>query len=269
MLEIFAYPFMQKAFAASLLIGLTCSFLGSFVILRGMTFMGSGVSHAAFTGAALGVLLQVAVPQVLAFVFSAVMALLIGRIVERGTVKHDVAIGILFTTNVALGFVFVAMMTEVSTDVLSLLWGDVLAASWTDVVLIALAGLLSIGTVLGLFKEYRAYIFSETLARACGIPVRRLTYGLLFLVAFLVVTALDTVGALMISAFMIIPAATALQLTYRLERMVLFSVLFGLNASVLGLFAAFYLNLPSGAAIVVIAAIQFGLVFLVSPKRRR
>jgi ABC-type Mn2+/Zn2+ transport system permease subunit len=268
MLEMFAYPFMQKAFVASVLIGVTCSFLGTFVILRGMTFMGSGVSHAAFTGAALGVLLDVPVPQVLAFAFSALMALLIGHIVARGAVKHDVAIGILFTTNVALGFVFVALMTEISTDVLSLLWGDVLAASWTDVALIALAGLLSVGVVLGLFKEYRAYIFSESLAQACGIPVRRLTYGLLFLVAFLVVTALDTVGALMISAFMIIPAATALQLTYRLEHMVVFSVLFGLSASVLGLFAAFYLNLPSGAAIVVIAAVQFALVFPIAPKRR-
>jgi ABC-type Mn2+/Zn2+ transport system permease subunit len=268
-MDIFSYPFMQKAFVASILIGITCSCLGTFVILRGMTFMGSGVSHAAFTGAALGVLLKLPFPQALAFLFALLMAWLIGRIVERGEMKHDVAIGILFTTNVALGFVFVAMMRELSSDVLSLLWGDVLAATWLDVGLIGLAGLVSVGVIFGLFKEYKAYIFSENLARASGLPVKALTYTLLFLVGFVVVTALKTVGALMISAFMIIPPATALQITYRLEKMVLLAVVFGLVSSILGLFGSYYLNLPSGAAIVVIAAVLFGVVFIWSPKRRR
>jgi len=268
-MEIFTSPFMQKAFVASLLIGATCSFLGTFVILRGMTFMGSGVTHAAFTGAALGVLINLTSPQVMALLFSLLMAYLIGKIVEGGKVKHDVAIGILFTTNVALGFIFVAMMAELSTDVLSLLWGDVLAATWADVALIAGAGIITVVVILSLFKEYKACIFSETLAQAVGIPTRALTYGLLFLVSLVVVTALKTVGALMISAFMIVPAATALQFTYRLEKMALLSVAFGLTASVLGLIAAFYLNIPSGAAIVTIAAGQFGLAFLLSPKRRR
>jgi ABC-type Mn2+/Zn2+ transport system permease subunit len=260
---------MQKALVASILIGAICSLLGCFVILRGMTFMGSGVTHAAFTGAALAALLKLPAPQATALLFSSAMAFLIGKIVQEGRVKHDVAIGILFTTNVALGFIFVAMMAELSTDVLSLLWGDVLTSTWTDVGLIAGAGILTVAVLIGGFKGFKSYIFSETLAQAVGIPTHALTYTLLFLVTLVVVTALKTVGALMISAFMIIPAATALQLTYRFEKMILLAVAFGLVASVLGLMAAFYLNLPSGAAIVTIAAGQFGLAFLWSPKRSK
>ncbi len=256
MIEFLSYEFGQRALLAGLIIGLGCAVLAFFVVLRRMAFVGVGISHAALGGVALGVLLGIN-PLVAALGFSVAVAWLIGATTGRGKLSEETAIGIFFPTAMALGVALMAGTPDYRQDLLGYLFGNILLVGHQDLVFagILVGGVLLVTTFF--FKELLFVSVDEETARAAGLPAARLRYLLLTLLAVTIVSAIKVVGIVLVSAFLVIPAATAQLLAPGVRSMLVLSIAFALISVVGGLWIAWLVNLPSGAAIVLLAAALF------------
>ena len=266
-MDILEYAFMQRALIAAVLVGMVCSVIGTYVVLKKLAFIGAGISHSAFGGVALGYLLGLS-PIGIAIPFSLATAMAIGWVSRKGKISEDTAIGIFFAGTMALGVLFIGLRTGYNVDLFGYLFGSILSVSSSDIWIILGLGLGIIGVVLLLFKEFFFMSFDEEMAAVSGLPVGRLYFLLLGLMALTVIVSIKLVGIILVEALLVIPAAAAFQLTRNFVRMMLLSVLFGVVSGVVGLFLAYWWNLASGATIVLTAAAIFFLCFLFSPKRR-
>jgi ABC-type Mn2+/Zn2+ transport system permease subunit len=266
-MDILEYAFMQRALIAVVLVGMVCAVIGTYVVLKRLAFIGAGISHSAFGGVGLGYLLGVS-PIGVAIPFSLAVAMAIGWVSRRGKVSEDTAIGIFFAGTMALGVLFIGLREGYNVDLFGYLFGSILSVSSADIWIILGLGLGVIGVVLLLFKEFFFMSFDEEMAAVSGLPVDRLYFLLLGLMALTVIVSIKIVGIIMVEALLVIPAAAAFQLTRNFVRMMLLSVLFGVVSGVAGLFISYYADLASGATIVLTAGAIFLLCFALSPKRR-
>ncbi len=255
-MEILTYTFMQRALLASTVIGTACAIIGVYVVLKGLSFIGAGIAHASFGGVALGVLLNVN-PLLTAVLFCIATGLGIGVISRRGQVREDTAIGVFFAATMALGILFIGLQEGYNVDVFGYLFGSVLAVTTGDLVISLLLALLVLVTVALLYKEFLFITFDAEMAEVVGLPVTRLYYLLITLVALTVVLSIKVVGIILVSALIVAPAAAAQQLTDDFSRMMVLSVLIGLVASLGGLFLSYWLNIASGATMVLLATAIF------------
>jgi ABC-type Mn2+/Zn2+ transport system permease subunit len=262
------YAFMQRALLGSVIVGTTCSFIGVFVVLRGMAFAGSGLAHAAFGGVALGFLLAIN-PLFAAILFCLGTAGLIQTAGRRAQLRTDTAIGIFFAFTMALGVLFIGLMRRYDARVYGYLFGNVLGVTPGNLVLMAALGAVVIGAIALLYKELKFLSFDEELAQASGLPTQMLAALLLALLALTVVLSIKAVGIILVEALLVTPAATAYQLTSRYGMMFVLSWLAGVVSCVAGLIISYYMQIPSGAAIVLVATLLFAVAALFSPKRRR
>lgn len=248
-------PFMQRALVAGLLVGGLSSYYGVFVVQRRLSFLGVGLSHAAFGGVALGLLLGIN-PLWVAAPFTIAVALAIDAISHSGRVSSDTAIGVFFAVSMALGVVFLTMKASYTTDAFAYLFGSILAVQPAD--LWAMGG-LTVATVLALpwWGRWAYATFDRDLARTDGVPVRQDDAVLAVLLAATVVVAVKLVGIVLVAAFLVIPAAAARLLTSTFRRMTLLSVAFGTGGALLGLWSAYHFDLPSGAAMILVEALLF------------
>jgi ABC-type Mn2+/Zn2+ transport system permease subunit len=267
MLEFLQYGFMQRALAGALLVGTVCSIIGVFVLLRGMAFAGSGLAHASFGGVALGFLLAFN-PLVMAILFCLGTAGLVQTAVRRAELRADSAIGIFFAFTMALGVLFIGLMRRYDARIYGYLFGNVLGISAGNLVLMAALAVVVLGAIALLFKELQFVTFDEEMAEASGLNAGLLGAVLLGLLALSVVVAIKAVGIILVEALLITPAATAYQLTTDFRRMFLLSWAAGAVSCLVGLVLSYYLQLPSGAAIVIVATVLFALAAVFSPKRR-
>ncbi|MBD3285363.1 iron chelate uptake ABC transporter family permease subunit [candidate division WOR-3 bacterium] len=259
--------FMTRAMLAGVIVSLLLSVLGFFILLRKMSFIGVGIAHAAFGGVALGQLLGVPVLVSAAF-FSVATGVGIGAVTRNGRIKEDTAIGIFFAAGMALGILFIYLKPGYSADIISYLFGSILAVTGADLWIIAIVSTLVLGLILLFFKELLASSFDAELARVSGIPERFLFYLLLGLVSLGIVVSIKIVGIVLVSALLVLPAATALQYSRRWLLVVFLAVLFGLIYTIGGLIASYWLDIPSGATIVILGTIIFLVSLLFSPVRR-
>lgn len=255
---------MQRALLASTVIGTVCAVVGVYVVLRGLSFIGAGIAHASFGGVALGVLLNVN-PLLTAVLFCIATGLGIGVISRRGQVREDTAIGVFFAATMALGILFIGLQEGYNVDIFGYLFGSVLAITTGDLVISLLLALLVLATVALLYKEFLFITFDAEMAEVVGLPVTRLYYLLITLVALTVVLSIKVVGIILVSALIVAPAAAAQQLTDDFSRMMVLSVLVGLAASLGGLFLSYWLNIASGATMVLLAT----AIFFISVGLRR
>lgn len=268
MFDILSYTFMQRALASSVLIGAMCAVVGVYVVLRGLSFIGAGIAHASFGGVALGFLLGLN-PVLTAIAFCLVTAWGIGFVTRRGEVKEDTAIGVFFASTMALGILFIGLMRGYNVDLFGYLFGSVLAVTAADLWIsggLALAVLLVVGL---LYKELLFITFDPEMAEAAGLPVAKLYFLLLSLIALTIVLSIKVVGIILVSALIVTPAAAAYQLTDDFRRMMALSVLLGVGSALVGLFLSYWLDIASGATIVLTATVVFFLAALFSPRRRR
>ncbi len=260
MLELLTLPFMQRALLAGLLVGLTASYFGVFVVQRRMSFLGSGLAHAALGGVALGLFLG-AEPLYVALPFTVLVALLIAWVRERTELGGDTAVGIFFSLSVAFGVVLLALRSEYTADAMAYLFGSILAVTPADLWAV---GLVAAATLLLVpFWERWAYAtFDRDLARADRLPVLFDDYLLTAMVAAVVVSAVKVVGILLVAAFLVIPAATARLFSKTFAQMTLLAMLFGVVGVVLGLIASYLYDVPSGATIILVESAFFLLGLL-------
>lgn len=267
MLEMLHYTFMQRALISAVLIGTVCAVMGVYIVLRGMSFIGSGIAHASFGGVALAFLLGWNL-ILTAFLFCLATAWGIGYVSRKGEVKEDTAIGIFFSFSMALGILLVGLLKGYSVDLFGYLFGSILAVTRQD--LWATAGLsaLVLGVVGFFFKELLFITFDPEMAEVEGLPVEKLYYLLLSLMAITIVISIKVVGVVLVEALLIAPAAAAYQLTNDFRRMMVLAVAVGIACAVGGLFLSYGLRTASGPTIVVLATLAFFLATLLSPRRR-
>ncbi len=259
--EILSYGFMQRAMLAGIIVGLLCSVLSLFIVLKHLSFVGAGISHSAFGGVALGFLLNVEPTWTAAF-FCVLIALLIGLIKQRGKIQEDTIIGIFFAATMALGILLIGLSKRYNMDLFGYLFGNILAISALDVkIVIAIS--FTVLTVISLFfKELLFYSFDEEMAKVSGLPTGFLNYLLLTLLALVIVVSIKVVGIVLVSALLVIPGATGQQLSSNYRGMLAIAILAGLLAVSGGLILSYFLNIPSGSTIVLLATFLFFLSLL-------
>jgi manganese/iron transport system permease protein len=261
-----AYGFMQRGMLAAILVGIVCAVIGCYVVLRSMAFIGDAMAHSILPGVAISYLLNGNL-FVGALVASVTVALGIGLFSRHGTIKEDSAIGILFAAALSLGILLISSIRTYALDLSHILFGDVLGVGLRDLLITACLALVVLLAILLLYKELLVVSFDPVLARTLRLPAERLRIILLVLLALTVVVSLQSVGIGLVSSMLVTPAATAFLLTRRLPRMMILSATLGVLSSVIGLYASYYLNVVSGAAIVLTATFFFLVAFLVAPER--
>jgi ABC-type Mn2+/Zn2+ transport system permease subunit len=263
----FAYEYMQRAFLAALVVGTLCSTIGTYVVLRKLSFIGDGIAHASFAGIVVAYLRGIDY-YVGAAAVAVVTALGIGFVNRRGKVSLDTAIGVLFTGAFALGVFLMSRLPRYNVDLESFLFGNILSVSPQDLYLIL--GLAALVT-LSLAFMYRALLytsFDPVVAQASGINAAFTDYALLVLLALTIIISLEAVGIVLVAALLVTPAATAFQLTRSFTRMMLLSGATGAFCAVAGLYASYYLQAGSGATIVLLATILFFVAMGVNALRK-
>jgi ABC-type Mn2+/Zn2+ transport system permease subunit len=266
LIEPLAYGFMWRGLLAALMVGVICSVLGCYVILQGMAFFGDALSHAILPGVVLAYLLAWPL-TVGALLFGVVVALAIGALSQRGEVREDTAIGIIFAGCFALGVAMLSTVRSFAVDLAHILFGDVLGVSAGDLWLTFGLGALVLSTILLFYKEFTVLAFDPMLAVVLRLPARTLRYLLLVLVAITIVVSLQTVGIALMLAMLVTPAAAAQLLTSRLPTMMLTAAFIGALSNITGLYLSYYINIASGPAMVLVATFIFGLAFLLAPQR--
>lgn len=265
-LDPFAYTFMQRGFLAAILVGILCAVIGCFVVLRGMAFLGDAMAHAILPGVAIAYLLKGNL-LVGALIAAIVVALGISLFSRNGTIKEDTAIGIFFAAALSLGVALISGIRSYAVDLSHILFGNVLGVSVSDIWLTVILTILVIATIIVLYKPFMVISFDPVLAATLRMPANLLRSLLLILIALTVVVSMQTVGVGLVAAMLVTPGATAYLLARRLSKMLLISALIGAFASVSGLYLSFYLNIASGAAIVLCATFLFIIAYLFAPEK--
>jgi manganese/iron transport system permease protein len=263
----FRFGFMQTALLAALLVGLTCATIGVYVVLRRMAFIGDALSHTILPGVVIAYLNQWSLPGG-ALLAGLATALGIGWLSRRDAIREDTAIGIVFTGMFALG-VLLMSTTRSFRDFTHILFGNILGVTAADLALIGLIALGVLALLLLFHKELELTSFDPIHAEVIGLKAARLRYLLLVLLAFTVVSSIQVVGVVMTSALLITPAAAASLLTRRLPTMMIIAVGVALLSGLVGLYASFYANVSSGAAIVLACTGCFLLAWLWHGLRQR
>jgi manganese/iron transport system permease protein len=262
----FSLAFMQRALVASLVVGVLCSVIGCFVVLRAMAFLGDALAHAILPGVAVAYLLGTNL-LLGALVAAVLVAFGIGLVSRRGALKEDTAIGILFAAALALGIVLISTAGSYAVDLTHILFGNVLGVTPTDLWIIGGIAVLVLSVLLLFFKEFQLASFDPVLAHMLGRRPELLRFTMLVLLALTIVGSLQTVGVGLVAAMLVTPAATAYLLTRRLAAMMAVAALIGGAASVVGLYVSYYLDVASGAAVVLTATAAFLVAFVAAPRR--
>ena len=264
-LDPLAFGFMQRGLVAAILVGVVCAVMGAFVVLRGLAFIGDAVSHAAFPGLVIAYLLGL--PLYVGGAIAAVgTALAIGAVARRGALRFDTAVGVLFAGMFALGIVLFSTIQGYVADLFSYLLGNVLGITFADIIQIAVLGGVVLVIVAILRKELLYASFDPAGAAASGLPVERLDYLLLGLIGVTIVVSIQAVGIIMVVAMLVTPAATGQLLVSKFWDLVKVAIAVAVVASITGLYLSFYLNVASGASIVLVETVLFGTALLLSPR---
>lgn len=262
----FHYEFMQRAFLVAFVVGVVCSVMGTYVVLRKLSFIGDGIAHASFAGIVIAYLRGMNY-MAGAAVVAVLTALGIGFVHRRGRISLDTTIGVLFTAAFALGIFLMSRQSNYAVDLQSFLFGDILSVGSGDVwMVLGLAALVGIVTLV-LFRPLLYTSFDPVVAQASGVRAGRVEYALLVMLALTIIIALQAVGIVLVAALLVTPAAAAYQLTSRFTPMMWLSVLIGAASTLGGLYLSYFLSSSSGATIVLAATVFFFLAFGVKAVR--
>lgn len=267
MTDILGYEFMRNAFLAGMMLSVVLAVVSFFVVLRRLSFVGVGVAHSAFGGVALGALLGIS-PTLTAIGFAVIVSNVIGYIGRHGKLSADTAIGIFFSLAMALGVIFIGMSDQYNVDLFGFLFGNILAITRQDLIVIAVLGGVVFVSIVLLFKELLFVAYDEEVAFVSGMPVAVLDHFFLTILALSVVISMKVVGIILVSALLVIPGAAALQLTRRYVSMIVTAVIISMVSTIGGLTLSYYADLASGATIVTLASFIFFISYIVGRFRK-
>lgn len=259
------FHFLQNALITALVVGIVGGAVGCFIILRGMSLMGDAISHAVLPGVAISFILGINF-FIGAIVFGLLDSTIITYIKSNSIIKSDTAIGITFSSFLALGIILIGIANS-STDLFHILFGNILAVQDLDMWITIAVALLVLTTITIFFRPLLLTSFDPILAKSIGVKVTFYHYLLMVILTLVAVTAMQSVGTILIVALLITPAATAYLYANSLKTMILLSSGFGALASVLGLFIGYSFNIAAGSSIVLTSALLFLISFFIVPKQ--
>ncbi len=258
MIELFSFAFMRTGLIGAIISGVCCSLIGVFVVLRGMSYVGTGIAHGCLAGVALAFLTGWS-PLLTSTVFALAMVIIIEILNRRISLKIDSAIGVTFSLAMALAVLFIGLLKRYTPDIMGYLFGNLLGVTVSDLWIMGGVGVLVILVIFLFFKELQFSTFDPEMAAVSGIPAGLVSLTLSILMGLTIVVSLQAVGELLVLALIVLPASIAHQLTHSLPKMTLLSVGIGVGVSVIGLVLSFYLDIPSGSTIVLILGLFFSL----------
>ncbi|MBD3227382.1 MAG: hypothetical protein GF329_04265 [Candidatus Lokiarchaeota archaeon] len=272
---------MLKLLLAGILSGFASSIIGVFVVRLKMTSIGYCMAHAAFAGAALGLLIDanlklisidlgINLPLITAFIFTIITAILLGPLSEKTRLDVNVILGFLFSLMLALGFIFLNFLPSgvISSAAVSVLWGSIFGVTYVDLVFLGITSAIIVIILIFFYKEFLAIMFNKKMALAAGINVSLFTFILLLLNGVVVTFSINIIGALLVYALIVNPASTALQFFYDMKKIFVLSAIIGISDSLGGIFLSLFLDLPVGSSIIIISCVVFIVAVILSPKRK-
>lgn len=260
-MELLGYSFFQRALLVSVLASISCGAIGTYIVSRRIVFISGGITHASFGGIGLAFLMGFN-PLIGAAIFAIVAALGIQFFSNRGGIREDSSIAIWWSLGMALGVIFVFLTPGYTPNLMSYLFGNILTVSKQELWAMFFLNLILVGFFWFFFRQILYLAFDEEFARASGLPVTLFNYIIIVLIAITVVLSIRVVGIILILSMLTIPQATANILTRDFRLMVFLSTGFALLGSILGLVISYFLNIPSGATIIFVLVVVFGLTRL-------
>lgn len=262
--------FLLPSIIGAILAGFVCSTMGTFVVRMNLSSIGYCMSHAAFAGAAFGILLSID-PMITAVLFAFITALILGPLSEKARLEGNIVIGFLFSVMIALGFIFLSLKPgEAATGrALSILWGSLFSVTYDNVLLLSILSFALLLFVIIFYKELIAVMFHRKLAESGGINTKLFYFSVLFFTGFAVALSLKLVGGLLVFALIVNPTSTAYQFFYDFKKIMIFSPIIGIVSCLIGFYVSLIADFPIGAAIVIVSASGFAISLLISPKRKK
>jgi len=267
-LEPFSYGFFRNGLIIALLAGALCGLIGVFVVLRNMSYIGHGLSHAVFGGAALAAVLDLNYFIGAGF-WGLMSGIMIGRVSRKRIIGADAAIGVVTTASFAMGLALQARYGQAQRSIDAVLFGNVLGVFTRDIVAVAAVGAVSVGVVAVLYRRLLFTTFDPDVAGVTGVNVPLMEATLMLLLSATILVTVRVIGVLLISALLVLPAVTSRLLTDSFGRMLWLSPLLGAAFGVTGMYASWYADVPSGAVIILAGTLVFAVVYTVSGVRRR
>ncbi len=252
------YSFMKNAILSAIFGGALCGLVGVFVILLRIPFIGVSMAHSALAGAVFGVLFGVN-PLLLSIIFCIISAILIGPLSEKGKFDPNLSIGVIFSIVLGIAFIGIGLIKGPRTEALNLLWGNILLVTKKDIIFLIIMLLIFVLFLALKFRHLQFVLFNRELAQVHGLPVKPLFYAMLIITGIAVSLNLNTIGGLLVFSLIINPPLSAYHLTTDFKKLFLLSTGFGILSALVGLFLSYYLNLPSGATIVLTSSFILGL----------
>jgi manganese/iron transport system permease protein/iron/zinc/copper transport system permease protein len=256
LLEPLQYRFFLHGLAVSVLTGSLCGLLGVYIVLRQMSYIGHGLAHAVFGGAVASFLLHLNF-YIGAGIWGMTAVVLIDKLATRRDINTDAAIGIITTASFAVGVALMSRMRRFTQDFEAALFGNVLGVSTTDLAVISIVSVVTGLILIGLYKPLLFSTFDEQVAQVSGVPTRRVRLLFSCILALVILASMQVLGVTLVAAAVVIPAATARMLTQNFARMLGLSTALGGITAALGMYLSYYLDIASGASIVLLAALIF------------
>jgi manganese/iron transport system permease protein len=267
LIEPLSAPFMQRSLSVAVMVGLICAIVGTYLMVQRLALLGDAISHSVLPGLAIAYALgaNIVIGAFIAGIFSTTV---INWIRARSNIKEDAAMGIVFSAFFALGIVLITLIQKNDPiDLNHFLFGNILAVTLSDLRDTAIIAVCVITVIILLYKELLFYSFDPLGAQANGLPINLLNFGLMVLIALTIVASLKIVGVVLVLALLITPGATAYLLVPRFHQVMLLAAVFGVVASVCGIYISYFANIPSGPAIVLFSFGLFMLALLFSPSQ--
>jgi manganese/iron transport system permease protein len=258
------YEFMRRALVEVIIMGVVTGAIGTYIVLRGLSFIGDALSHAIFPGIVIAFLVGQSI-FIGALIFGVLTSTAIGVVSTSRRIKEDTAIGVMFAGMFALGIVLISSSRNFTRDLASFLFGNVLGVTTGDIYLSAIAGAAVLLLIVLFYRELLISSFDRVAAQAMGIKVFWIDMLLLFMISLTIIVSLRAVGNILVVAMLVTPAAAARQLTDRLPMMMALSAVIGAISGIIGLFISYHRDVAAGGTIVLVATGVFMLVWLLGP----
>nr|YP_010338446.1 manganese transport system membrane protein [Rhodaphanes brevistipitata]UNJ18396.1 manganese transport system membrane protein [Rhodaphanes brevistipitata] len=257
------YAFMQRSLVVAISVGLLCAIVGSYLMVQRLALLGDAISHSVMPGIALA--FSYKIPIIGGALLAAILStVLITWLNKEYPLKEDTVIGIVFASFFAIGITLISLIQKDNKiDLNHFLFGNILGVTLEDVIATSIISGSVVLIITFLYKELLFYTFDPLGAEALGLPVKKLNFGLMVLVALTTVASMKAVGVILVLALLIIPSASAYLLVIRLDQVMTLSSTFSILSSILGMYISYFLNIPSGPAIVIVASLFFCLTLFV------
>ncbi|WP_026733203.1 metal ABC transporter permease [Fischerella sp. PCC 9605] len=268
MIEALQFDFMRNALIAGVLVSIACGIIGTFVVINRIVFISGGIAHAAYGGIGLGYFFKFS-PVLGAVIFSILAALGMGIVQRQTRQRADTIIGVMWAIGMAVGIILVDLTEGYKADLMSYLFGSILAVSSNDLSIMLGLDIIIIALAALFYKELLAISFDETFATVANVPVNTIYLTLMCMIALTVVMMMRVVGLIMVIALLTMPAAIGGQFVKDMRKMMVLASILGMFFTTVGLWLSYSLNLTSGATIILVAGAVYLLSVAVQPLLRR